>query len=330
VSTPTDLHPTPGKAPETATRSPNLALARIHLRFGLFGLARAELEALAGRDALDVEAILDLADARWRTGDLPGAGDAAQAYLESGGDAALGYVIAAEAVAAVGRPTEARRLASEALARGADRLDTLFAGMPRSLIWPADSSDAGLPAGALFEEVGTRTRPEPTTPPSRREPLPSAGVGPGMSSEAAPSNHPAPSSGPGLWDATETTAPSLPTPQAELELGRTAIASGDAEGAAVHLGVALRLAPALAPAILDAAAAVPIGASSPALELVRGDAYRSVGHETEARRAYAAASEMMAATGSDASGPPPEDSAEEARVHVGEGSASDDPRQEES
>jgi tetratricopeptide (TPR) repeat protein len=291
VSTPTDTGQATGLVPETATRSPNLVLARIHLRFGLFGLARAELEALAGRDALDVDALLDLAEARWRTGDVPGAGDAAQAYLESGGDSALGYVIAAEAVAAIGRPTEARRLASEALTRAGETLDALFAGTPRSLIWPADSSDAGLPAGALFEEVGTRTRPEPapTGTPQREAPSVSA-------AQATPVG---PTGGPGLWDATEPTAPpALPTPQAELELGRAAIAAGDAEGAAGHLGVALRLSPALAPAVLDAAGAVPVGGSSPALELVRGDAYRSVGHESEARRAYASAAEMMAAAGS--------------------------------
>jgi hypothetical protein len=64
---------------ETSIRDPDLALARIHLRLGSLGLARAELEALAGRDALDIDGLLDLAEARWRTGDLPGAGDAAQA-----------------------------------------------------------------------------------------------------------------------------------------------------------------------------------------------------------------------------------------------------------
>ncbi|MFN8631135.1 MAG: hypothetical protein U0838_12715 [Chloroflexota bacterium] len=40
-------------------------------------LARAELEALAGRGRLDDAALLDLAEVRWRTGDLGGAGDAA-------------------------------------------------------------------------------------------------------------------------------------------------------------------------------------------------------------------------------------------------------------
>ena len=60
----------------------DLVLARLHLRLGSLGLARAELETMAGRNGLDDEGIRDLAEARWRTGDLPGAGEAAAAYLE--------------------------------------------------------------------------------------------------------------------------------------------------------------------------------------------------------------------------------------------------------
>ena len=41
-------------------------------------------------------------------------------------------MIAAEAVAELGRPGEARRLAARALARIDGPLDPLFAGMPRS------------------------------------------------------------------------------------------------------------------------------------------------------------------------------------------------------
>ena len=59
------------------------------------GLARAELES-AGRPrtASTTRAIRDLAEARWRTGDLPGAGEAATAYLEIHPDDVLGLVIA--------------------------------------------------------------------------------------------------------------------------------------------------------------------------------------------------------------------------------------------
>ena len=49
-----------------ATRHPDLVLARLHLRLGSLALARAELETLAGQDALDGEGLVDLAEARWR------------------------------------------------------------------------------------------------------------------------------------------------------------------------------------------------------------------------------------------------------------------------
>jgi hypothetical protein len=263
---------------ETDVRTSDLALARIHLRMGSLGLARAELEAIAGQDALDVEGLLDLAEVRWRTGDLPGAGDAAQAYLASGGDEALGFVVAAEAVAAVGRPTEARRLAAEAIDRAQVSLDALFAGMPRSLIWPADASDDGQPAGTLFEPVTG----------------PAAGVEP--AADPAPAPDPgATARGAGFWDADDARGArsvEMPRPDGELEAARAAMAAGDLESAALHLAVVLRIAPSLAPAVLDAASIGPSGASNPALEIVRGDAYRLVGHEADAQRAYASAAEL--------------------------------------
>ena len=59
---------------ESTTRAADLVLARLHLRLGALALARAELETLAGRDALDDDGLTDLAEVRWRTGDLVGAG----------------------------------------------------------------------------------------------------------------------------------------------------------------------------------------------------------------------------------------------------------------
>lgn len=150
--------PEPGAAPELETepepepepepdplangRPASLRLAALHLRTGQHALARAELEALAGRGRLDAPALLDLAEVRWRTGDLAGAGEAAQAVLATGSEPLLALVIAAEAVAAAGRPTEARGLSSRALEAASGSLDPLFAGAPRSLIWPADSPQA--------------------------------------------------------------------------------------------------------------------------------------------------------------------------------------------
>ena len=76
-----------------------------------------------GRAASTRMRALDLAEVRWRTGDLAGAGRGRQ-----GGDRPrasrnpLAFVIAAEAVAALGRPAEARRLSRRALDRDG-RLD---------------------------------------------------------------------------------------------------------------------------------------------------------------------------------------------------------------
>jgi tetratricopeptide (TPR) repeat protein len=137
-------------------RSAALRIARLHLRMGSLALARAELESLAGRGALDEPALLDLAEARWRTGDTAGAGEAANAALERGAEDPLAFVIAAEAVAALGRPAEARRLAALATDRLDGGLDALFAGMPRSGAWPGEE----LRAAALVAAGGQRVRAE--------------------------------------------------------------------------------------------------------------------------------------------------------------------------
>ncbi len=123
-----------------ATRGSDLALARLHLRLGSLALARAELETLAGRDALDQDGLVDLAEARWRTGDIAGAGEAAVAALDDEDGPLLALVVAAEAAAARGRPTEARRLADRAMEVADGSIDGLFAGMPRAGVWPPDAA----------------------------------------------------------------------------------------------------------------------------------------------------------------------------------------------
>ena len=151
---------------------------------GSLALARAELESLAGRGMLDEPALLDLAEVRWRTGDLAGAGEAANALLARDRDDPLALVIAAESVSALGRPGEARRLAARALEGIDGPLDPLFAGIPRSLVWPADpvedpapvAGDAGEPLARTPVAAGRRrtadacraTRPRPAPP--RRSP----------------------------------------------------------------------------------------------------------------------------------------------------------------
>ncbi len=141
--------PTEARAP----RDPDLVLARVHLLLGSLSLARTELESLAGRGGLDDDAVRDLAEARWRTGDVLGAGEAATAWLETHPDDILGLVIAAEAQSALGRPGEARRLAGRAMERADGSLDPVFAGMQRSAVWPVEAGGAHGPVGVLFDEV---------------------------------------------------------------------------------------------------------------------------------------------------------------------------------
>jgi hypothetical protein len=230
-------------------RSAELRLARLHLRTGALALARAELETLAGAGSLDDEALLDLAEVRWRTDDLTGAGEAAAAYIASGREALIALVVAAEATAALGRPGEARRLAGRALEIVDGPIEAIFAGMPRSDVWPV---------GPVEHVAPTPVEPWPGV-----VAVPMAVTGGSSSGDAG----------------------RQPDPAAELAAARAALAAGDRAGAAIRLAVLLRLAPALAPAVLDVAAAEP----GPEFDLVRGDALRLVGRETQARRAFAAA-----------------------------------------
>jgi hypothetical protein len=92
----------------------------------------------------------------------------------------------------------------------------------------------------------------------------------------------------GFWDGEADIEPAvMPAPDAaaELDAGRVALVAGALDQAALHFGLALRVAPALAPAVLEATE----GARSAGLSMVRGDAYRLAGHETSAKQAYAVA-----------------------------------------
>jgi len=233
-------------------RPTGLRMARLHLRMGSASLARAELESFAGRGALDEDALLDLAEVRWRTGDLAGAGEAANALLGMGREDALALAIAAEAIAALGRPGEARRLAGRAVAAAGGRsVEALFAGMPRSLVWPEDIAGEEVAADA----VAARSAPVQPVPPRHT---------PGPASTAAP-------------------APASPAAAEALAGGLAALGSGDISRAALRLGVALRLEPDFAEAVIDA---VRERATDPQLALVAGDAYRLLGRESEALAAF--------------------------------------------
>jgi tetratricopeptide (TPR) repeat protein len=260
--------------PDAADRAADLVLARLHLRLGSYGLARAELESLAGRNALDDEGIRDLAEARWRTGDLPGAGEAAAAYLDLRPDDPLGLVISAELQSHLGRPAEARRIAARALAQDEEAVEEIFAGMPRSPVWPVEPGAPIEPAGTLFAELSAAAPIVPGTTTDR--------PADGGTERHAAASPPAP----GLWEHhLETAAPVLPNPGELLARARTAMAAERPGQAAASLALALRAEPSLAPAVLDLIA----GRTEPVLALVRGDAHRIVGHETEALLDYVAA-----------------------------------------
>ncbi len=271
-------------------RTTDRRLARLHLRTGSRALARVELETLAGSGGLDDESLLDLAEIRWRTDDLTGAGEAAAAYLASGREAPLALVIVAEATAALGRPGEARRLANRAIELIDEPLDVVFAGMPRSDVWPAqpvERADAVGTAGSGPPPAGGSV----VGPPDSGGAIvagaaSSSGSGSAAGSPAIASVAAVVAVRPDMGRPVPGGAETMPDPASELAAARAALAAGDRSGAAIRLAVVLRLAPALAPAVLDIAAAEP----GPGFDLVRGDALRLVGRETQARRSFAAAS----------------------------------------
>jgi hypothetical protein len=274
------LSATSPRTERARARAVVLVLAHAHLRMGALALARVELETLAGLDALDTIGQIDLAEVRWRTGDLLGAGEMATTALQGAEEDPVALIIASEAASALGRPSEARRLASLAIARAPDAIDAIFAGMPRSGVWPADAAEPAPTAPTLFDRG-----PENVVAPTE--------IG-RAADDVAPGGQPAVTAVAsltlGFWDGDVVADPDaavLPDPAREFEAGRTAMVSGALDQAGLHFGLALRLAPALAPAVLE----VTDGSRSPSLMLVRGDAYRLAGHETEARRAYAVAAQ---------------------------------------
>jgi hypothetical protein len=275
-------------APPAPPRAPDLVLARLHLRLGSLALARAELETLAGRDELDLDGVVDLAEVRWRTGDIEAAGEAAAVALDDEEGPVVALVVASEAAAARGRPTEARRLATRAMAAADGSIDVIFAGMPRSSAFPPDPAAPPPSATTMFDEPrgGRRGR--------HRPPRPEAGLSgfePSAIEEVPSASSPPPAPSIGLWDdslASEAeemaeVEADLPTGAEALDLGRAALATGDLAAAALQLGLVLRLTPTLAPAVVTLLA----DRHDPALAFIRGDAYRLLGRELEARRAYA-------------------------------------------
>jgi tetratricopeptide (TPR) repeat protein len=282
----------------STTRAVDGRLARVHLRGGLLTLARASLEQMAGVGALDREALADLAEARWRSGDLEGAAEAAVAHLDAGGDEPIAHLIVAEEADRQGSIVDARRHAAVVRERVAVGLDRLFAGEPRSTAWPMELPDWmddgatgpgrwGLLAGG--HEVAD---PEPgrwrlVPPPVTGAPVPRSRV----------------SLATAALGAGQTTLDQLALGRAagqELEAAERELAVGMVADAIDRLALVLRFDPALAPVILSMADRALLAPGDRhqgqvAIHLLRGDAYRGLGRETEAADAYQEAMRALAA-----------------------------------
>ena len=181
-------------------RDPALDLASLHLRLGSLALARSELETFAGRGVLDANARIDLAEVRWRTGDLVGGGEVAREALAGGGEAVVALIVAAEAASALGRPSEARRLAGRALSLNGGPIDSIFAGMPRSSVWPSDPAEPVPASSTLFpperSDLAMESDREDATAVGDDRELDAVGEGTDAGREAEP----------GLWDLHEAAA----------------------------------------------------------------------------------------------------------------------------
>ena len=277
----------------------------MHLRGGLLPLARAALEQMAGAGTLDRDAMADLAEVRWRSGDLEGAADAARAHASSGGAEPFAVLIIAEDLARVGRQAEAHDFANAVLERVGGVVDPLFASEPRSPVWPA-ADDGWMPQdgsapGRWGLLAGGSEVAAPTPQTWQLEPVDTAAAA--VVTEApATTTHQAPLGRGGLSQpsgqaSTSAVLMSGRLAGEELESVDRSIASGDTNAAAHRLAVLLRLDPALAPVILSAAdkaaATTPQGGSRAALHLVRGDAYRILGRDNEAAAAYQQAHQAL-------------------------------------
>ena len=268
-------------------RTVESVLAHAHLRLGALSLARVELETMAGLGLLDVArpgrpgrgALADRRPARCRRGGQRGAARGGRRGGRAGHRRRGGV-----------RPRPSQRGAAD--------------GQPGAGRRPGHGRP-DLCRHAAFDACGRRdaAEPPPTAPTlfDREPDLPPRadgyartlrGCGPPAERVKEPST-----AAPvmlGFWDGEADIEPAaMAAPdRGEPSWMRAGRAGGRrARQAALHFGLALRVAPALAPAVLEATE----GARSAGLSMVRGDAYRLAGHETSARQAYA-----MAARG----GPP--------------------------
>lgn len=263
---------TTGVVTASATASAT-SLARVHLRSGAMLLARAELEALLVGGSLAAAGLVDLAEARWRTGDLDGAAVAAGDHQAAGGTDAMAHLILAEAAAAAGRPDEAERHVAALGTITTPALGLLFAGMPRRADWSARGSGVPDPGADVDAPRPTRSR--------RTKAAVSEAAGPG----------PAPGTPAGATSAAGSRA-AHPDGETLLRDAESDLRSTDPERTAAafdRLALALRWHPSIAADVVELVARRP----EPAALLVRGDALRTLGRFLEAEAAYAAAAAAL-------------------------------------
>lgn len=302
------------QAPPSNRHADDVRVARVHLRLGQLTLARAELEDLFRRDALDGHALAALAEARWRTGDPAGAAEAAFTHIQAGGTDDVALCIAAEAAASDGRATEARALMDRLPAADAATLDALFAGLPRRAFWPAgpvDRSDLDeLRRGADSRVAGRVTG----TPPGLVD-APEGGSAAGADGPSDVRSVPGPravieATAGADWEAATRQGvegqpqPGRPSvdlpihrgrrlkgqldPQVEIVRARAELESRP-ERAFLRLALVLRHDPTFAPAVLELLRL----RREPTAALVRGDAQRLLGRHLEAEAAFDSAAESL-------------------------------------
>lgn len=250
-------------------------LARLHLRVGSLLLARAELEALAAAGTIGAPGFVDLAEARWRSGNLEGAGAAAADHLAAGGAEPLAFVILAESAAADGRPDEAEQHIAALGPITEPLLNALFAGMPRRADWTAvgavESVDEPADAAPVRSRRGrTAAKSATETDESERS-----------AAEAASKARP---------QSAQMTA--FPDAESLLREARADMRSSEPERMGLafdRLALALRWHPLVASDVVELVAR----RQEPAALVVRGDALRSLGRLLEAEAAYAAAATAL-------------------------------------
>ena len=144
-------------------------------------------------------------------------------------------IIAAESAFALGRPGEARRLATRAMTAAGGTLDALFAGMPRSSVWPSDPAEPPRPRRPCSATTATASRQAARSSKSaadedrrRAAPGPLPATAAGIAAAATGPTTPGAAT-PGLWDDDPEVDLPIPGPAARsaamLEAGRLAISS---------------------------------------------------------------------------------------------------------